>query len=188
MVPPVLGQSLIVGNNTSDNTTNISSGTNPFSSTIVGNQAGADNNQLHVFNPGTVLTNSGGGTKTGPNLVGAGAFIQVDENHGGTLTVTNAMAVRSNMNVRGNSTDTTTITNGYNFLSDTNGGGGSAGVAGTNYKITNAYAFADIPSTTASLETTHYGFYMGSGSGAGTKYFLYTADDTYQSRLGTIER
>jgi hypothetical protein len=112
----------------------------------------------------------------------------VDENHGGTLTVTNAAAVRANMSVRGNSTDTTTITNGYTYLADNNSGGGSAGVAGTNYKITNAYAFANYPSTTASLETTHTGFYMHTGSGAGTKYFLYTADDTYLSRLGTIER
>jgi len=155
-----------------------------FGSTATGTRA----TSLRGSSAITVLTNSGGGTKTGPNLVGANAFIQVDENHGGTLTVTNAMAVRSNMNVRGNSTDTTTITNGYNFISDTNGGGGSSGVAGTNYKITNAYAFADIPSTVSNLETTHYGYYMASGSGAGTKYFLYTADDTYQSRLGTIER
>ena len=54
-----LGQRLIVGDNTSGNTTNISSGTNSFVSTIVGNQTGADNNQLNVFNSGTVLTNSG---------------------------------------------------------------------------------------------------------------------------------
>ena len=59
MMAPVLGQELVVGDNTSGNTTNISSGTNSFSSTVVGNQVGASNNRLNVFNSGTVLTNSG---------------------------------------------------------------------------------------------------------------------------------
>jgi T5SS/PEP-CTERM-associated repeat protein len=59
MMSTALGEELVVGNNTSGNTTNISSGTNPYSSTVVGNQAGASNNQLNVFNSGTVLTNTG---------------------------------------------------------------------------------------------------------------------------------
>ena len=58
MVSPALSQNLIVGNNTSGNTTNFTSGTNPFVVTEVGVQAVANNNQLNVINPGTVLTNS----------------------------------------------------------------------------------------------------------------------------------
>jgi hypothetical protein len=154
-----------------------------FGSTATNSRATA----IRGTNSNAILTNSGGGTKTGPNLTGANSFVQVDENHGGTLTVVNAHGVRSNMTVRGNSTDTTTITNGYTFLADTNAGGGGAGsAAGTNYKITNAYAFADIPSTTTNLETTHYGFYQASGSNAGTTYGVYISNQAYESQVGTL--
>jgi len=154
-------------------------------STLTGNRGAG----IRSIGAATVLTNSGGGTKTSPNLLSVTGFIQVDEGHGGTLTVTNAMGMRSSLSVRGNSTDTTTITNGYAYVADnTIGGGGAGTAAGTNYKVTNMYGFADMPTSTASIETTHYGFYMNSGAGAGTKYFLYTADDTHLSRLGTVER
>jgi hypothetical protein len=38
------------------------------------------------------------------------------------------------------------------------------------------------------LITNHYGYYVHTGAAATNKYAFYSADDTYLSRLGTIER
>ena len=55
---PVLGQDLVVGSNSANVTTNITSGTNAFDNTYIGFTLNATNNRLNVLNPGTVLTNS----------------------------------------------------------------------------------------------------------------------------------
>ena len=58
MLAPVLGQDLVVGSNSANVTTNITSGTNAFDNTFIGITVNATNNRLNVLNPGTVLTNS----------------------------------------------------------------------------------------------------------------------------------
>jgi T5SS/PEP-CTERM-associated repeat protein/autotransporter-associated beta strand protein len=55
---PADAQDLYVGNNSSGQTTNFTSGTNAFASTYVGNGAAASNNLLTVSNAGTLLTNA----------------------------------------------------------------------------------------------------------------------------------
>jgi T5SS/PEP-CTERM-associated repeat protein len=51
-------QDLVVGNSSSGNTTNITSGTNSYDNTVIGNNVGADSNSLTVDGSGTLLTNS----------------------------------------------------------------------------------------------------------------------------------
>ena len=58
IIAPASAQDLYVGFFSSGNTTNISSGTNSYNNTIIGNLPGADSNQLNVLNSGTVLTNT----------------------------------------------------------------------------------------------------------------------------------
>jgi T5SS/PEP-CTERM-associated repeat protein len=64
---------LIVGDNSSEQTTNFTSGTNAYGNTIVGVNAGDSNNTLNVYNAGTLLTNSDsltvGGSGSGNSLV-----------------------------------------------------------------------------------------------------------------------
>ena len=58
MMATALGQDLVVGSNSANVTTNITSGTNAFVNTYIGFTTNATNNRLNVLNPGTVLTNS----------------------------------------------------------------------------------------------------------------------------------
>jgi len=51
-------QNLVVGDNSSGVTTNITSGTNSYDNTVIGNNVGADSNSLTVDGSGTLLTNS----------------------------------------------------------------------------------------------------------------------------------
>ena len=48
-------QALLVGSNSSDQTTNFTSGTNTYGSAVIGANATDSNNTLNVFNPGTSL-------------------------------------------------------------------------------------------------------------------------------------
>ena len=48
-------QALLVGSNSSDQTTNFTSGTNTYGSAVIGANANDSNNTLNVFNPGTSL-------------------------------------------------------------------------------------------------------------------------------------
>ena len=48
-------QALLVGSNSSDQTTNFTSGTNTYGSAVIGANATDSNNTLNVFNPGTRL-------------------------------------------------------------------------------------------------------------------------------------
>jgi hypothetical protein len=131
------------------------------------------------------LKNSGGGTKTGPNLTGTNSFFEIQEGHGGDLTVVNAMGMRTSGNVRANTGEFSRITNAFGFLSDTNAGAGT-GLNGTNRFITNEYAFYDAPTTAGSLVTNHYGLYINSGSAATNKYGVVVADSAYSNTLGGI--
>ena len=49
-------QALLVGSNSSDQTTNFTSGTNTYGSAVIGGTSTDSNNTLNVFNPGTRLT------------------------------------------------------------------------------------------------------------------------------------
>jgi hypothetical protein len=46
---------------------------------------------------------------------------------------------------------------------------------------------ADTTGAGTETVTTEYGFFMDSGSVATNKYLIYTNDDSYQSRVGTLE-
>ena len=59
MVSPVLSQTnLFVGNGSSNQTTNITSGTSSYSNTFIGVNSGDTNNRLNVLNVNTLLSNS----------------------------------------------------------------------------------------------------------------------------------
>jgi hypothetical protein len=135
----------------------------------------------------TGFKNSGGGTKTTPNQVGLTAFNEIQEGHGGDLTVVNQMGMRAGNSVRANTGEYSRITNAIGYIADTISAGGT-GANNTNRFVTNEYGFYDAPSTSTSLITNHYGYYVHTGSAATNKYAFYSADDTYQSRIGTLER
>jgi hypothetical protein len=58
-VPGMLAQTLYVGDSTSGNSTNFSSGTNGYSLIVVGNNNGSSNNSITVDGVGTELSSSG---------------------------------------------------------------------------------------------------------------------------------
>ena len=58
-------QALLVGSNSSDQTTNFTSGTNTYTIAYIGYTNTDSNNTLNVFNPGTRLTISGGNVQVG---------------------------------------------------------------------------------------------------------------------------
>jgi len=152
-------------------------------STVTGSRAAA----IRGIAISTAFKNSGGGTKTTPNQTGLSTFNEIQEGHGGDLTVVNQMGARMANSVRANTGEFSRITNSIGFLSETMSVGGT-GANGTNRFVTNEYAFYDAPTTSSSLVTNHYGYYVHTGSAATNKYAFYSADDTYLSRLGTIER
>ena len=58
-------QALLVGSNSSGQTTNFTSGANTYTIAVIGGTATDSNNTLNVFNPGTRLTISGGNVQVG---------------------------------------------------------------------------------------------------------------------------
>jgi hypothetical protein len=152
-------------------------------STVTGNRGAA----IRGMAISTGYKNSGGGTKTTPNQVGVAAFNEIQEGHGGDLTVVNQIGMRAGNSVRANTGEFSRITNAIGFIADTISAGGT-GANNTNRFVTNEYGFYDAPTTSSSLITNHYGYYVHTGSAATNKYAFYSADDTYLSRLGTIER
>jgi len=133
-----------------------------------------------------ILTNSGGGTKTAPNIFGGAAFTEIVEGHGGDLTVPNVIAHRSVNSIRANTGETTRVTNVFGYVADTTLTAGTGALA--TRVITNDYGFFAAPSTTTNVSTNYYGFFVNSGGGATNKYAFYSADDAYLSRIGTVER
>jgi len=134
-----------------------------------------------------VLINTAGGTKTGTNIAGGSAFVEVDAGHGGDLTCANAMGFRSFISNRANTGEFTRMTNAYGFVAEGIGTGGT-GANGTNRFVTNEFGYFSQGATGTSLVTNYYGFYSNTGANATNKYAFYSADDAYLSRLGTIER
>jgi len=133
----------------------------------------------------TILTNSGGGTKTSPNIFGGSAFTEIVEGHGGDLTVPNVMGHRAVNSIRANTGETTRATNVFGYVADTTLTAGTGAIA--TRVITNDHGFYAAPATTTNISTNYYGFYVNSGAGATNKYAFYSAEDAYLSRLGTIE-
>jgi hypothetical protein len=134
-----------------------------------------------------VLINTAGGTKTGTNINGGSAFVEVDSGHGGDLTCANAMGFRSFLSNRADTGEFTRITNAYGFVAEGIGTGGT-GANGTNRFVTNEYGYFSQGATGTSLVTNYYGFFANTGANATNKYAFYSASDDYLSRLGTIER
>jgi hypothetical protein len=58
-------QDLVVGDSSCDNTTNITSGTNSYDNTYIGNNAGADSNNLTVDGGGLTRGTGAGGIFSG---------------------------------------------------------------------------------------------------------------------------
>ena len=155
----------------------------PFGSTLTGARGAGVRGEAN----NVILKNTAGGTKTGPNLIGGSALVEVDNGHGGDLTAVNVMGFRSFISNRANTGEFTRMTNAYGFIAEGIAVGGS-GASGTNRFVTNEYGFFSQGSTSTSLSTNYYGFYANTGAVATNKYAFYSADDAYLSRLGTIER
>jgi len=154
-----------------------------FGSTLTGSRGAGVRGEAN----NVILKNTAGGTKTGPNLIGGSAFVEVENAHGGDLTAVNVMGFRSFISNRANTGEFTRMTNAYGYLAEGIGAGGS-GTSGTNRFVTNEYGFFTQGSTSSNLVTNYYGFYANTGATATNKYAFYSADDAYLSRLGTIER
>jgi hypothetical protein len=152
-------------------------------STVTGNRGAA----IRGMAISTGYKNSGGGTETTPNQVGVAAFNEIQEGHGGDLTVVNQIGMRAGNSLRANTGEFSRITNAIGYIADTINTAGT-GANNTNRFVTNEYGFYDAPSTATSLITNHYGYYVHTGAAATNKYAFYSADDTYLSRLGTVER
>ena len=155
----------------------------PFGSTLTGARGAGVRGEAN----NVILKNTAGGTKTGPNLIGGSALVEIDAAHGGDLTAVNAMGFRALISNRGNTGEFTRITNAFGYVAEGIAVGGS-GTSGTNRFVTNEYGFWSQGSTSTSLSTNYYGFYANTGAVATNKYAFYSADDAYLSRLGTIER
>jgi len=154
-----------------------------FGSTLTGSRGAGVRGEAN----NVILKNTAGGTKTGPNLMGGSAFVEIDNAHGGDLTVVNAMGFRSFISNRANTGEFTRITNAYGYLAEGIAAGGT-GASGTNRFVTNEYGYFSQGSTSSNLVTNYYGFVANTGATATNKYAFYSADDAYLSRLGTIER
>lgn len=134
-----------------------------------------------------VLINTAGGTKTGTNINGGSAFVEIDSGHGGDLTSANVMGFRSFLSNRADTGEFTRMTNAYGFVAEGIGTGGT-GVNGTNRFVTNEFGYFSQGATGTGLVTNYYGFYANTGANATNKYAFYSASDDYLSRLGTVER
>lgn len=131
------------------------------------------------------IANTGGGTKTTPNMVAMQGFNDLLSGHTGDLTAVNVVGFRSSGTIRANTGEFSRITNAYGIRADSWGTGGT-GANGTNRFITNEFAFYDHPTSQSSLVTNHYGLYINSGSAATNKYGVYVADSSYINTLGGV--
>jgi hypothetical protein len=114
------------------------------------------------------VENSGAGASTLATLRGidAGAYIQDYSNHNQDITIDNAYGVRTTNGVENNGTAALTMTNVYDYYGS---------------------AYTDNQSSGSATITNHYAFYTP-GTGGTNNYAFYSASDTAESRLGTIER
>jgi len=132
-----------------------------------------------------VLINTAGGTKTGTNIAGGSAFVEVDAGHGGDLTCANAMGFRSFISNRANTGEFTRITNAYGFVAEGIGTGGT-GANGTNRFVTNEYGYFSQGATGTSLVTNYYAFYSNTGANATNKFGVYINNSAYSNLLGGL--
>jgi hypothetical protein len=112
--------------------------------------------------------NSGAGASTLATLRGldAASYIQDYTSNNQDITVNNAYGVRVNNGIENNGTGALTFTNAYGYY---------------------ASAYTDNQSSGSASITNHYAFYTP-GTGGTNNYAFYSASDTAESRLGTIER
>ncbi len=80
-------QALLVGSNSSDQTTNFTSGTNTYTIAVIGGTSTDSNNTLNVFNPGTRLTINGGNVQVG--FAGSGNSMVIS--NGGSVSDVNGV-------------------------------------------------------------------------------------------------
>lgn len=96
----------------------------------------------------------------------ASIYIGDYNNHNSNITLDNGYGVKSSSGVENYGTGTLAIGNMYNFFANSyidNGGGGTGTI------------------------TNSYGYYVGSQGGT-NNYAFYSANDTYKSRVGTLEQ
>lgn len=112
--------------------------------------------------------NSGSSSSTLATLRGidAGAYIQDYNNHNQDITVNNAYGIKLSNGIENAGTAALTLTNVYDYY---------------------ANAYTDNQSSGSSTITNHYAFFTP-GTGGTNNYAFYSASDTAESRLGTIER
>jgi hypothetical protein len=116
-----------------------------------------------------VAFNSNGSTAATLNAMRGGAMAAAISDYNSptqNITVNNAIAVDGQIAVEGNGTSNKVITNGYSVY---------------------AAAYVDEGGTGTSGITNYYAFYTPASAGT-NNYAFYSASDTAESRVGTLER